>query len=258
MTYKRDIWFDELKKAEYIFENGFDAGRVSKREVSLLSKLFFSKGMKTKEVRKRLSEFCHRNSVGFNDVIYRGLLDDAIKNGKKYYLEQSDIVPITKKELDIIKSLPTKYSKFLFVMLVFAKYNNVHSVIKRTEENNSSKSYYAYNTIRDILSRARITMSNSDIDDMCKYFLKQGYIDYNISEKKGRNPFEIWKVLFVDAEGESEIIVGNMDDIISFLPAFCERCGGNINRIGRQKYCENCWKEKHRENMRNRYISKKQ
>jgi len=255
MTYIKDINFDELKSAERILENGFDTGKINKKGVSLLSKLFFSKGMKTQEAKKRLVEFCYKNSSGFNDIMYRGLIEDAIKTGKKYYLKQSDTVCITKNELDIIRSLPVKYAKVLFVLLVLSKYNHDHNVkIGSKEEDATTRGYCCYDNTRKILSIAKITMSNDDIDKMGQFFIKHQYLYYDISEKKGRMPFEIWKILFAEDIGEIEIEVTDMDNIISFLPAFCERCGKTIERVGRQKYCEECTIKINRENTNKRKL----
>jgi Asp-tRNA(Asn)/Glu-tRNA(Gln) amidotransferase C subunit len=191
--------------------------------------------------------FCKEHSFGFNEIIHRKTIDNAIKISEKYNLKLSDNVIVTKKEMDIIRNLPSKYGKVLFVIIVTAKHSKSHPNKKVETYNLDNNKYYSYHKMRELVGLARLSMSEEEMLDMCQSFAK--YNSY-IKPIEGRD--YLYEVLCIDEDGEEEIVVKNMNNIIEYFPQYCEKCGKIIEKTGkRQKYCKECWKEIHKEIDRN-------
>jgi hypothetical protein len=255
--------FDELSKAQEILKNGFNKGILNRQDLSTLAKYYFSLGIVGNKLRQELINFCKQYSVGFNEIIHRNTILDAIKNAEKYTMKRNNTVCITTAEMNIIKSLPEKYAKVLFVMLAHAKYNKKNNTIRNKNENKkediNSNKYYSKIALRNVVSEAKIYMQEKEITKM-KHFLdaENGYISATEWNKK------TWEVCIVDDNSDIEIIINDMNNIIDFFPFLCEKCKKEIPKEEKSKmhkFCKGCYIEKRlndkRQLEKKRYYNKK-
>jgi len=248
MTIRKNIEFDELIKAQDILKNGFEKGVLTRSELAILAKYYSSIGITGIKLKKELIDFCYKHSFGFNEIIHRKTIDNAIKVSEKYNLKLSDNVVVTKKEMDIVRSLPSKYGKVLFIIIVTAKHSKAHPNKKVETYKLDNNKYYSYHRMRELVGLARLSMGEEEMLDMCQQLAK--YNSY-IKPIQGRD--YLYEVLCIDENGEEEIVVNNMNNIINFFPLYCEKCGKIIEKLEKSKkhnMCKNCYEEKRKETIR--------
>jgi hypothetical protein len=248
MTIRKNIEFDELVRAQDILKNGFQKGVLTRTELFILAKYYSSIGITGIKLKKELIKFCKDNSAGFNEIIHRQTIDDALKMSEKYNMRISENVIITKKEMNIIRSLPMRYGKVLFIIIVTAKYCKEHPSKKIENYKLDNNKDYSHYKMRELVGMARLSMDESEILSMCKYFaVENNYI------KPIEGKDYIYEVFCLDDSDEAEVVVRDMNNIISYFPPYCERCGKIIEKTGkRQKFCKDCWAEVYKELNRNR------
>lgn len=241
MTIKKIEEFDERKRAEEILKNGFGQ-KIEKKDIAILAKVFYEEGLSDKKVKDKIINLCKEKHYGFNEIIYRESILKAIKIAKKYPLKPRKDVLITKKELDIIRCFSQSYAKVLFVMLVYAKYDGIR-IDKKGKE-----SFYCNMQINHILGCAKVQMGHFQIWKKMMYEFKTK--DLIRLSQGTENSF---RVNFVDSNGDAEIIVTDMNNIIGYFPCFCENCKKVIKDAGkRQKYCDECRTKINKEKTKNR------
>jgi hypothetical protein len=257
MTSHRKITFDELEKAQDILKNGFESGVVTKYEISVLAKYYFSLGMVGNKLKKELIEFCKSHSANFNEVVHRETINYAMSIAEKYNLKVCGDVIITKAEIDIIRSLPYKYAKILFIMTALAKNYKQNKILKK-QKNKDNEKYYCNQSLREILRIAKISMPENDIKKMKHYLdAENGYISATEVSSKS------WEICIINNFSTPEVIIKDMNKLHDYLPKFCERCKKILIGINKnQKYCEDCklevTKESWNKNSRRYYNKKKQ
>jgi hypothetical protein len=253
MTSHRKITFDELEKAQDILKNGFESGVVSKYEISILAKYYFSIGITRTKLKKELIEFCKTHSANFNEIVHRETIAYALRSAEKYNLKTCNDVIITVAEMDIIRNLPYKYAKILFVMLVLAKHSKENKVYKKNKAQVESSKYYCYQTMREIVRIAKVGITNDGIKTM-KHFLdaESGYI--SATEINTRT----WEVCIINNDSDIEMIVDNINLLSEYLPIFCEKCKKTLpqeEKSKRHNMCQECYNkdlaERHRISNRN-------
>jgi hypothetical protein len=239
VTSHRKITFDELAKAQDILKNGFESGTLTQYEIAVLAKYYFSMGITGSKLNKELIDFCKTHSANFNQVTYRETINYAIKIAEKFNLKTCSDVAITISEMNIIRNLPYKYAKVLFVMVVLAKNSKQNKTLKKQKHEENNK-YYCSQSLREIVRIAKISMAENDIKKMKHYLdAEKGYISATEISIKS------WEVCIVDNNSEPEIIIKDMNKLHDYLPRFCEKCKKTI--FVNQKYCEECKKERHKE-----------
>lgn len=239
MTIRKNIEFDEINLAQDILKNGFRKGCLTIRELTILAKYYYNLGKTGNKLKKELIDFCEKNSVGFNEIAHRQTIIDAIKKAEKYNLKLSDDVPITISEMNIIRSLPMKYAKILFIMIVLAKYNKKNPTRKKEDYIFDKSKYYCNRNMRAIVGLARIAMSEDEILKMCQFLAKENKYIKPIRERNSS-----YEVFCIDENSDIEIIIKDMGKIVEYFPPYCEKCGTSIEKTGkRQKYCKECYVE---------------
>ena len=246
MTSHRKITFDELAKAQDILKNGFESGTLTKYEIAVLARYYFSLGITGTKLKDELIKFCETHSVNFNQVIHRETINYAIKKAEKYNLQSCTDVSITISEMNIIRNLSYKYAKVLFIMIALAKNSKQNKTLKKPKNEDNGK-YYCNQSLREVVRVAKISMSNDEIMKM-KHFLdaENNYISATEVSIKS------WEILIVDNNSESEIIIKDMNKLHDYLPVFCEKCKKTIEQEHKnKKYCKECAKETNKERDRN-------
>jgi hypothetical protein len=230
MTIKKLEKFDEEEKAQEILSKEIWQ-KINKKDIITVAKHFYSLGYSKNKLKKELIKICKERYIDFNEVIYQKTINDAVKKAIKYPLRLQKDVEITKNELVIIKQFPYKYAKVLFIMLVYAKHTGFQ-INKKGE-----KVFYCNRIIEDVLGAAKLRMSYYEIwKDMMHSFCEKELVHLVEGTEN------LFRINFVEESGETEVIVSDMDNIVDFFPAFCEKCGSAIERTGRQIYCIKCKK----------------
>ena len=235
---------NEIGEVEKILENGFFSDSINSYDLHLLAKYFFGLGLDNAEIKEKLISFCKKEDQYFSPVIYRKLIKKAISDARKFSLRDGNVdVIITQKEIDIIKKLDLNLSKILFVMLVLAKFDKQNPTkIKKKE----SKEYYCNYSYEEIFRIAKISINPDEID-LIKYTL-DGDLGYVSATTMGE---ENWKILIVDNDSETCLTVNDLQNIISFFPYFCSKCGNKIENISKHhSMCRKCYQEYRKEIIR--------
>lgn len=232
--------FDEKSYAEKMLTDGFLGSKMGS-DLLILAKYYFYLGELYETVWKNLSIFCSRFLKEYDEDLYAEKIDGIVKTANRLNLRIPVNVPITEKEIQSIKEIKNyKLEKVLFTMLVLAKY---YKLTNPSKKNASSKYYYVNNSFNEILKYAHTTQKGNEV-------VHKLYVLGKIDRSK---IIDSYIIKFTDNEDTSdiEILVTNMENIISFYPFYCSKCGKDIIRTGRsQKMCNDCWKEQQRENSK--------
>jgi len=230
--------FYEKEYAEILLKSGFSSF-MNFEELSLLAKYFKSIGQNKTQIKKSLMDFCIKYCSDFNEVLSRGKIDSAIKNSQKYGIRLEIEINVNHDELEIIKNFGDyKRQKILFVMLVvskYFKYNNIRLIPKKNNE--YSEYFYTNYKFINVLKLAKVNVGKVERMNIL-YDLEQSGLITTTSTGD-------FKINFICEDSEKEIVVDNLDDIISFYPIYCEKCGKRIkNKAKRHNLCEECYAEK--------------
>lgn len=197
---------NEVKEAEMIIEtNKFD--KISSA-ASLLARYYAQiKKISKEELVKKIESFFilnHENVIGWNSFISK-----IIKNANKIPLCQIDSIPITQKEIDIIKSLNSdKKEKILFTFLVFGKLKYMRT--GKAWVNDTSKSMF---------ERANTSPRADERDYIIRDFKEAEFISY------AKSPMNLSiHIDFIDNDGES---VFNVSDLRNLGFKWMKYKGGN-------------------------------
>jgi hypothetical protein len=231
---------NELSHAEYLLEHGFTRYMYG-GDLFILAKYFRYLGMNECEVEDNLVKFCEKFEPSFEmDTGYK-TIDWNLKKSKKYGLRVPVDVPITKEELEKIRNLNNyRYEKVLFTLLVLAKYSKLTDGFlgdRRTDEDNS-RFYYFNGRFNFILKNAHVSEKKNE--NIKNILVKSGFIEQTYNGKE-------YKILFTKVEdiNKHEVLINNIDLLITFYPFYCQKCGKIIFKSNnRHKYCFDCWKEK--------------
>jgi hypothetical protein len=231
--------FYEKKRAKILLEQGTQSF-VTYEDLSILAKYFKYIGKNKIQIEKSLIEFCEKNICNFNEILFRGKIEDAIKSCDKFGIRLHIDVPITSNELDTIKNCGDyKRQKILFTMLVVAKYFKYNDTRLIPKKNNAhDDDFYVNIKWLDILKMAKVNVSKLERRDII-YDLEQSELVTIIKRRQGGVSFQ---VNFIDENSEPIITIDDMDNVISFYYFNCEKCGKPIkDRAKRHDLCEDCF-----------------
>ena len=220
--------FDEILYCENLLHNKPKIIKI--KYLYMLLKYFYYYGLKKSDAIKKIKDFCFLCDSNYNF----DLAEDLFIKMKKIYGKQKIKIPknvgITKKELDVIKSCNNyKKEKILFVLLVIAKNNHV-----------SSEKYYV-NDIKDstLFRLAKVYLNKVDRNKIMRELYSDNYFS------KPRYDSQNFIINYVDDSNDFEIIIEDMNNIISFYPVYCEKCNKRIDKVTeKRKLCDKCYKEK--------------
>jgi hypothetical protein len=221
------IIFYEKQYAEQLLDKGF-ASFMNQRDLIILAKYLKSLGKNKTQIRSDLVEFCYKYNQGFNEIIYSNKIETAIKTALKYPIKPHIDVPITVREMNAIKSCQNyKKEKILLVMLTIAKFFR--------EVTGKKGDYYVNTKFAQIVKMAKVNISKNERNEI-RYELNQvGLITTSYSGG--------FRINFV-AEGDVAFIVTDLDNIVSFLPYYCAKCGKQIEKkLPRHDMCKECYIE---------------
>jgi hypothetical protein len=228
---------DEFKEAERIIEKGFTRN-INFSELSLLAKYYRNKEYGFRKIEKLIIKLCYEHIPYFDEDTYADLIHDAINVAKRFKIKENvQYVLISKSELESIKTTPLNYRKILFAMLVLAKKDKfIDSRIK--EGSRKEFGYYCNYKIESVASMVGVRFNQEQLNDF-KYWAdgQNGLIG---ATRKGDS---FWRICFADDSSDPCIMVDDFNNIISFLPNYCEMCGEEVVNKNK-KDCEECKKKK--------------
>ena len=173
--------------------------------------------------------------IGFNAVKWQNTIDRQVKKAKKYPLIEIDCIPISKNELETIKSINNKpQERLAFTLLCLAKFGNMVNPQNNDWTNRENK---------EIFKMANIQVGVQKQAVMIRSLRDKGLIHYSrIVDNLNTN------VLYID--NESEIILG-ISDFRNLGYEYLLWCGENFIRCkecetlirknnNKIKYCKDC------------------
>ena len=252
--------YNEEEYAKQIEQHGFLTERHN-YELVLLVKYWKKLGIKPKQRKEKLYEFCKKYIVNFNDVLYFKQINTALKKGgrKDNPLIIIDSIPITNEEIEYINNLDIEYNykKILFVLLVEMKtYKEIHKL----KYGNVLKYNYIsgnQNTYNEILEVSKMSNNKYKINAIINELEILGLVDVRMRGKIN--------LVFMNNIKESEIVVfeittfdniGYYFDLYNGDPKIinCNECGKLIKATSnRQKFCRSCWREKEQGRQREKW-----
>jgi len=258
--------FDELLYAEKLLANGF-VKFMSRKDLIILAKFYFFKGLDEEQIRKKLNMFCYKYNPEYNEIIFGNSIDTAIKKSKQGTLSIPSDIVITKQEINRIKKIGNyRVEKVLFTILVCSKfYKQSSDVWHKNKDSEYWCTRFSVNAVLSpYLSLAKVYANRQEQESIVYDLISRGYLlsDVNNPSKDG------WlEVLYADNDCLQEDVfatISSRDNMIDFYPSYliCSGCGKEIDKNGNnKKYCGDCWKEKRKEDMKiinkSYYIKKK-
>jgi predicted nucleic acid-binding Zn ribbon protein len=226
------IIFNELEYAEKLLKHGF-VKFMSGIDLVVLAKYLRYLGKDDDQVKDDLNRFCSEFNPAYNEVFFEKKIQYALRTSKKYKLIIPSSIPITQKEIDIIKSLHDyKAEKVLFVLLVASKHFKL---------NVGYKKYYAHIMRTEMFTLAKVHATKEEKNAIIyKLDGQMGLIDNQIFLNRKDMTFV---VTFVDEESDPIFYIDNFSNIVSFYPHYCSVCGKQIEKKSNvHEFCNECWK----------------
>jgi len=246
------IIFYEYEYCEKIIKEGVK--RLLQRDLNYLAKYWEYKGENRENIQKNIETFCIRNNGDFNAIQSSEMIYRALTYAKNNYLRIPKPIIITQSEVNTIRSLDNYIQeKFLFSMLVCAKFFKNNKSNKKPKKSKYDGTLYSNNSIKDIKEVARIKYTRLEWKELKHEFTIKGLISPTIV---GSN---YWAIGFRNENSEPCFIIDDYRNPISYYQEYCgEVMIDCINcrvrtakRSNRHLMCKNCWKEKNKEIKRN-------
>ncbi len=239
--------FYEKQHAERILREGIHDSKLSFHDLSLVaSYLRYEVGKTRKQALNDLIDLCKDNNPDFNYVLSRNFLNSVLNKSDLYDLRKPRSIEVTKSEMDIIRKNFEDYrhQKVLFWMLVVAKFfQNKDHYRKRRKKDNDDRYFYNFGLAR-AFRMAKVYVDKKTRYDMLYDFQQSGLINTTY-----HGSFEI---LFVDNDDQTEIVIDDLDDIISFFPYYCANCDKKYewSPYSKNQLCDDCYEKERKEYVR--------
>lgn len=203
-------------------------------------------GKSREQAKIDIIEFCKENNPNFNYVYAIRTIKNALKWSDKCKLRTSEDVIVTKSEMAaILESFDDyKYQKVLFWMLVVAKHFHKKDHYLKHRPSERDEIYYYNFGLAQAFRLAKVHVSKKKRFEMLYDLQQSGMIEATLSAS--------FKILFVDEKSDPEIVVDDLDDIISFFPYYCEKCGKKyeIQPYSQNRLCDDCYEKKRKNDLR--------
>lgn len=225
--------YKEIDYAETMLKEGFLSNKKM-YEINILCKYFYNKGMKPKEVREKVYDFCYKNFESFNENLYGSKIDSVIKSSNGKNIIQIDSVWLSRKELDFISSFKenNQFKRVLFGLFVIKK---IRSILNQELYLNTK--YSKFSRMCGIYSTSLI------------YPIVKKLEDYGLVRVCRNSNIEI---LLDDFDDDGILEVKDFDSIYAYYRNFfnngkyihCKICGKIVLATNnRTMYCKECAKK---------------
>lgn len=234
----RKFFIDEKNEAIKILNKGFSKNEFNSYEAYLIAKYFRSLGYGDQRTKTSLIMFCENHLEYFNYVKHMDDIQTILKSSRGDWIDKTTKIAVTKKELDSLKLVKNFNAQLvLLVFLLYAKRNNGYVYRNR------------WNDIKKIL---KLNITEREL----QHLLHLGYRN-NLLRDSNENHF----IKFIDKDSPVVFILDSEKSILDIKKKYIDHCGGIIyyceicykeitKTSNRKKYCEDCWREKHRERDR--------
>ena len=153
------IIFYEKEHAEYILQNGVD--KLTQKDLNYLAKYFDFLGYSEREIETELIQFCKKNDENFNEIQSYTFYHRAMVYSRNNQLRFPTPINITVNEINEIEKIKDyKIQKFIFIMLVVAKFFKYHPSRKVIKESKYDQFLYSNAGIKDLRELANVYFSN--------------------------------------------------------------------------------------------------
>lgn len=231
---------NETQAAENIIANKV-VGKKPMQDINLLARYFLTypdengKFPTKKELIVTLQEYLKGQYDDYQSVKWQELIEKAIKRAKTSPIIDLEYIPVTQRELDIIKDISNKkLEKLAFTCLVVAKYYNL-----RSPSNNG----YVNLDYSSLFKLARVTATTYEQPLLLNDLKQKGLVQRC---KKVDNPN--FKVLFIDDTSDIVLKVNDLRELgytyLEYLGEPFIRCAGcgvlMRKKSNAMKYCKDC------------------
>lgn len=230
------IRLNETKVAEEILKTE----KISKNigsDIALLARYFVQKnGMTRKPAIVAIESFLRKSLPRYNSVEWIEFIEKMVLHGKKRPLLELDGIPITKSEMEYIKSLDgVRKQRVAFVLLCYAKFGNL-----KNEKNNN----WSYLEVEELFKEARVPVTSSVRLQILKEMMKA-----NVFSMSKRDDNVNMKVNFVDEHSEVVLFITDTRELAYEYMRYCgenivpcKECGKLIkgNKQNTKTTCKHC------------------
>ena len=238
------IIFYEYEHCENIIDKGVN--KLVQKDLNLLAVYWEYKGEKLSQIKNNIESFCLKNDKYFNLVQSSKMIKRALSYVRNNKLRFPTPIIITQNELNaIIKIDNYNNQKFLFAMLICAKFFKNHQSRKKITKSKYSNTLYSNNSIKDVQELAGVKFT-------IRYWTK---LKHELTTMSLISPTIIgskrWAIGFTDDNSDLCLIIEDYRNIIAYYQEYhgdkmieCEECGVKIaKKSGRHKLCKKCYKE---------------
>lgn len=233
----KKIIIDEEAEALRLLANGEKTFNV--KSITILSKYYFSLGLKPSNVKKNIIEYLCKFNILF-ELDYEDVIDKIIFKNRYVSMKRADVViSITTSEMLLLKKLPHKDYLIALYALFIAKLEKLQILKKRNI--NKLKSFKTFLN-HDLKSCAyNVGVNLSELESMK---LSNRLYVANILEPTFTGSY-ILKCADYDSKDLSMVIEGKKD-FVSQVKYYCIECGNETEKSKRHDYCKSCYSVKRR------------
>lgn len=240
--------FDEKEYAEKLLQSG-SIKFMYYVDLVIIAKYLRYIGKNNKQVKEDLVNFCKKFNNDYNEIIYDQRINNAIKTSQKSTLKMHMDINITEEEMKTIRSAGGyNIQKILFVYLALGKHSKKNNtLIKKNEKEEYKDFYYVSNGTRNkffVFGLAKVNLRGEDRVTLLYNLGQNGLLGHT---RKGSVT-----ILFVDEDSPSEIVISDMNNIISFFGYICPLCGCEVeNPSAKKNICDECYRKQRKERPKN-------
>lgn len=247
MKFKRII-LDEEIEAQKLLSSSEALKEITFRQLFIIGKYYFSRGMTTQNVRKKMKEYCSRYNL-YNEVLQNSSFEYALKKSKLYSgLKKSDYkISITKSEFDILKKIPRKYYRLSLYILFVSKIEHYQNFNKRSNKKTRNFLVYSNHSIKEYYLNLGRAVSDNEENEIVNELTKFGFMEPIIYGRGGRLT---WIISCANFENKDSIFI--IDGRLEFnlqVKWYCLKCEKIIenNSYNNNKYCGDCYRNMRKE-----------
>lgn len=239
-----------LNEKEYI-EDAMSKNIISDKPsetINLMAKYYKYCGLKRKECFNKIDEYFTRNYKTYNKIKWEDVINKYIRDAydRKYPLIEIEKISITKKEMEIVRSINNKrLERLAFTMLVIAKFNNLVNTKNNGWVNREDKEVFKIANIRVGKRDQCLLINDLKTRDLIEFSKKVDNVNSRIK--------------FIGDDSEIELEITDMRDLGFLYSEYrgvekfkkCSVCGKLFKPKGKTHvYCNVCSEEKVLESKR--------
>lgn len=243
---KTSIRYDEEKLALEILSKV--PKTISYKEVGVICRYYYDLGLDTKKVKEKIYDY-YSSHIEINSVVDYVFLDKIIQKNRLLSLRKSANIPITKKEIEVLKKLNHKDYKIAIYILFLVKLEKFQNIKKKDNKLRSFK-YLLWHDIRSCSSSIGISLTEKKAKELLHRFYLVGFAEPTLlGDYKRQSPICI--TCADSSNGKNiEMVIEGKSDFLSQIKYYCISCGRETIKSKMHDYCQDCYREKRKEDKR--------